>query len=125
VVHACVTGAREGGRPCAEGRCGRRGAGCEARLRAAGGSVGPGGARRASQRAVMSVAARLAAAGTSCRKAGGRAGLRSPRASVSLGREEGEEAAAAEEEQGEGCQIREPDSSPFPGRSLPPPRLVA
>lgn len=90
-------------------------AGCEEPLRAAGGSVGPGGAR---QRAVMSVAAQLAAAGTSCIKAGGPGcGSREP------GLGSGQQAAAAEP--WEGCHIRELGSSRFPGPSLPFPRLPA
>lgn len=94
--------------------------GCEARLRAAGGSVGPGGAAASEPRAVMSVAARLAAAGTSCVKAGGLHCKPHWPVSASRRRE-----AAAEEEQGEGCQIREPDFFPFPWQSLPLPRLLA
>lgn len=90
-------------------REGARAAGCEEPPRAAGGSVGPGGAR---QRAVMSVAARLAAAGTSCIKAGG-PGCDSREPGLGSGRQ----AAAAERWQG--CHLREPSSWRFPGPSLP------
>lgn len=95
-------------------RCGRAPGprGCEERPRAAGGSVGPGGAR---QRAVMSVAARLAAAGTSCIKAGG-PGCDSREPGQGCGRQ----AAAAERWQG--CHRREPGSWRFPRPSLPSPR---
>lgn len=68
----------------------------------------------------MSVAARLAAAGTSCAEAGG-LGCK-PHKPVSASRRE---EAAAEEEQGEGCQIREPDFFPFPWQALPLARLLA
>lgn len=86
--------------------------GCEEPPRAAGGSVGPGGAR---QRAVMSVAARLAAAGTSCIKAGG-PGCDSREPGL------GSERQAAAAEQWRGCHLREPSSWSFPGPSLPRPR---
>lgn len=94
------------------GEGGRGAAGCEEPPRAAGGSVGPGGAR---QRAVMSVAARLAAAGTSCIKAGG-PGCDSREPGLGSGRQ----AAAAERRRG--CHLREPGSWRFPGLCLPFPR---
>lgn len=86
--------------------------GCEEPPRAAGGSVGPGGAR---QRAVMSVAARLAAAGTSCIKAGG-PGCDSREPGLGSGRQ------AAATERWRGCHLGEPGSWRFPGPSVPFPR---
>lgn len=90
-----------------EGAGGPRG--CEEPLRAAGGSVGPGGAR---QRAVMSVAAQLAAAGTSCIKAGG-PGCDSREPGLGSGR------LAAAAEPWEGCHLGEPGSWRLPpGRAF-------
>lgn len=70
----------------------------------------------------MSVAAQLAAAGTSCIKAGG-PGCDSREPGLGSGLLAAAAAAAAE--QWEGCHIREPGSWRVPALSLPFPRLLA
>lgn len=105
--HRPPAAGRAGCRQVREGAGGPRG--CEEPLRAAGGSVGPGGAR---QRAVMSVAAQLAAAGTSCIKAGG-PGCDSREPGLGSGR------LAAAAEPWEGCHLGEPGSWRLPpGRAF-------